>query len=137
MRRALFSTFALIFSLALSSDGFGDHDAPLGPAPDFKGELQHAEAVASYTLQVRLDPQTHRLVGTGTITLRNISGNPLNEVWVHLYLNAFKNDRSVFLREQNGGGRGNRGGGHGSQTDSLQQITTFDHGGLLCLQIVQ
>lgn len=109
MRRALSSTFALAFCLALSGDGFGDREAPgSGPSGDSRAGLQHAETVTSYTLQARLDPQTHRLVGSGSVTLHNTSTKELGEVWVHLYLNAFKNDRSAFLREQNGGGRGNR-----------------------------
>ena len=36
----------------------------------------------------------------------NTSRVPVSEIWLHLYLNAFKNQRSVFLREPVGRFRG-------------------------------
>jgi len=44
--------------------------------------------------------------GSGTITWRNLSALPVRELWFHLYLNAFKNDRSLFLRGPLPSGRG-------------------------------
>ena len=55
-------------------------------------------AVASYTLRASLDPGSTRSTGEGTITWRNASRVPQSELCVHLYLNAFKNDRTVFMR---------------------------------------
>jgi hypothetical protein len=63
----------------------------------------HARAVADYTLRATLDPVTHTVHGEGTLTWRNASARPVRELWVHLYLNAFKNERSAFLRERVGG----------------------------------
>ncbi|WP_394838541.1 M1 family metallopeptidase [Pendulispora rubella] len=69
---------------------------------------EHAEDVVDYTLEAKLDPVAHTLHGTGTITWRNTSDTPQSELWLHLYLNAFKNEKSVFLREPVGSGA--RGG---------------------------
>ncbi|MDP9003085.1 MAG: M1 family metallopeptidase [Myxococcota bacterium] len=66
----------------------------------------HAEDVVDYTLRAKLDPVAHTVHGEGTIAWRNRSAVPVDELWLHLYLNAFKNDRSAFLRERIGG-RGN------------------------------
>ncbi|MBV9948396.1 MAG: M1 family metallopeptidase, partial [Myxococcales bacterium] len=63
----------------------------------------HATDVVDYRLHASLDPVAHTVHGEGTIRWRNRSGAPANELWLHLYLNAFKNERSVFLRERVGG----------------------------------
>ncbi len=59
----------------------------------------HAQAVASYTLRAQLDASQHIVRGTGTLHWTNTSPVEIRELWVHLYLNAFKNQQSVFLRE--------------------------------------
>ncbi|HEX6766427.1 MAG TPA: M1 family metallopeptidase, partial [Polyangiaceae bacterium] len=64
------------------------------PAPETEGPPR----LASYTLSARLDADTHRLKGSGTITWRNAARVAVRELYVHLYLNAFKNQRSLFLR---------------------------------------
>ena len=63
----------------------------------------HADDVADYTLTATLDPEAHTVVGAGVIHWRNTSREPVRELWLHLYLNAFKNERSAFLRERVGG----------------------------------
>ena len=63
----------------------------------------HAEDVVDYTLRATLDPAGHTIHGEGTITWRNKSAIPVRALWMHLYLNAFKNDQSAFLRERVGG----------------------------------
>jgi hypothetical protein len=63
----------------------------------------HADDVVDYTLRAKLDPDAHTIAAAGTIHFRNASTQPVSELWVHLYLNAFKNDRSDFLRERVGG----------------------------------
>jgi hypothetical protein len=59
--------------------------------------------VADYTLRATLDPAAHTVHGEGTIRWTNTSSAPVRELWIHLYLNAFKNERAVFLRERVGG----------------------------------
>lgn len=72
---------------------------PAAPAP---GQLPYT---TSYTLRAKLDPATHRVQGSGTIDLVNTSRKPLGSLYFHLYLNAFKNDRTLFLRSPFGAGR--------------------------------
>jgi hypothetical protein len=78
--------------------------AVAGPAYDDDTALAaHADDVADYTLRATLDPTAHTVHGEGTITWRNTSASPVREIWLHLYLNAFKNERSAFFRERVGG----------------------------------
>jgi hypothetical protein len=85
--------------------------APPSPAPPVAGPAfdddaalpAHAEDVVDYTLRASLDPPAHAVHGEGTITWRNTSTTPVRELWLHLYLNAFKNERSAFFRERVGG----------------------------------
>jgi hypothetical protein len=55
------------------------------------------EPVASYTLEARLDAASHRIDGQGTLVFVNRSSAALPALYFHLYLNAFKNEKSVFL----------------------------------------
>jgi hypothetical protein len=74
------------------------------PAGDDDGSLpQHADDVVDYTLRATLDPAAHTVHGEGTVTWRNTSARAVHELWLHLYLNAFKNERSAFFRERVGG----------------------------------
>ena len=75
-----------------------------GPKYDDDASLPaHAEDVVDYTLRAKLDPVAHSIHGEGTITWRNTSTMPVREMWLHLYLNAFKNEHSSFLCERVGG----------------------------------
>ncbi|APS00220.1 M1 family metallopeptidase [Pajaroellobacter abortibovis] len=64
------------------------------------------EQVASYQMNATLNPTNHTVYGEGIITWRNTSLVPTRELWVHLYLNAFKNSASVFMQEAVSGFRG-------------------------------
>jgi hypothetical protein len=66
----------------------------------------HASEVVAYTIAVSLDPATHTLTGTERVTWRNPSPDQVSELWLHLYLNAFRNTRSTFIRESGGQLRG-------------------------------
>ena len=62
--------------------------------------------VASYQIQVTLDPTTKQLHGSERITYRNPSPDTLQEIWVHLYLNAFRSADTQWMREAGGEHRG-------------------------------
>ena len=64
---------------------------------------EHAEDVADYTLTATLDPVNHTVHGEGSLRWVNGSAAAVNEIWLHLYMNAFKNERSAWLRERVGG----------------------------------
>ncbi|HWL88392.1 MAG TPA: M1 family metallopeptidase [Polyangiaceae bacterium] len=75
---------------------------PEPPAAAFAADVplpEHAEDVVDYTLQAKLEPAAHTVHGTGSIRWRNASDVAQSEIFLHLYLNAFKNEKSVFLRE--------------------------------------
>jgi hypothetical protein len=79
---------------------------PSGAEPTLR---EQADPIASYALRVSLDPDDHALRGEGTIAWRNASSEPQRELFVHLYLNAFKTDRTVFARGASDGFRGSGG----------------------------
>ncbi|MCI4355458.1 MAG: M1 family peptidase, partial [Thermoplasmata archaeon] len=66
--------------------------------------------VVEYTIQASLDPVTHTVEGEERLIWRNPSGDAVSELRFHLYLNAFKNNRSTFVRESGGQLRGDRVG---------------------------
>ncbi|HEY3175214.1 MAG TPA: M1 family metallopeptidase [Candidatus Polarisedimenticolia bacterium] len=78
------------------------------PATAQDGARDGAEKVAGYRIAVTLDPADHTLAGRETLTWRNVTGAATGELRFHLYLNAFKNDRTTFMKESRGSSRGNR-----------------------------
>lgn len=69
---------------------------PADPLPD------RAEHIADYDIEVRLDTESKQLDGRERIVWRNPSTDFVSEVWLHLYLNAFRNSESTFARESGG-----------------------------------
>jgi hypothetical protein len=55
-----------------------------------------------YAIQARLDAETKRLSGSLALTWTNTSGEAVDDLWFHLYLNAFSNNRSTHLIESQG-----------------------------------
>ena len=55
---------------------------------------------ASYTIEARLDPTAHRIVGRELLTWRNITAHAASDLRFHLYWNAWKNNRSTWMRER-------------------------------------
>jgi Peptidase family M1 domain len=89
--------------------------------------LERPERVASYVLAARLDEVRHRVTGRGTIELYNYTTQALPEVYLHLYMNAFKNDESLFLRSPFGAGRS---GQHGTQWGYIDVKRLVTRGGV-------
>lgn len=97
----------LVLVVALASfAGSPGRAAQETPPSSDEPMLEHADPVASYTLRATLDPTAHTVHGAGTILWKNASRAPVSELWFHLYLNAFKNQASVFMRAPIGGFRG-------------------------------
>lgn len=61
-----------------------------------------AASVVDYRIDVRLDADKKQLVGREHVIWRNPSSDTVTDLWFHLYLNAFKNSRSTFMRESGG-----------------------------------
>ncbi|WP_019988643.1 M1 family metallopeptidase [Rudanella lutea] len=72
----------------------------------FKPTQPLSPRIANYQIDVSLDPATKRLTGRQTLRWRNTSNDPITELQFHLYLNAFRNEKSTFMRESGGQLRG-------------------------------
>jgi hypothetical protein len=105
---------AWLLSIAAPAAAAGGAEQPARPSAPTpaRAATEHARAmaaradhVASYTLTARLDADTHIVRASGTLIWKNTASVPADEIWLHLYLNAFKNDRTLFLRSPFGAGR--------------------------------
>lgn len=75
--------------------------------------------VVDYRLEVRLEGALLR--GSGSVVLRNVSSAPLDELWLHLYLNAFEGPETVYGRVPPLGFRGAKADETGSiELESLR-----------------
>ena len=92
----------LVFLLALNvgTVGFAQTPKPIFPVP-------LSPRLANYQIDVTLDPATKKLTGRETLTWRNPSDDVIRELRFHLYLNAFRDEKSTFMRESGGQLRGN------------------------------
>jgi hypothetical protein len=65
-----------------------------------------APDVASYIMDVRLDPAAKTVAGTARISYTNPSPDTLDVIYLHLYLQAFASDQTLWMRESGGQHRG-------------------------------
>ncbi|QMW01651.1 M1 family metallopeptidase [Spirosoma foliorum] len=77
-----------------------------GQKPIFPTPL--SPRLANYQIDVKLNPITKKLDGRETLTWKNSSTDQIHELQFHLYLNAFRNDQSTFMRESGGQLRGDQ-----------------------------
>src|SRR5689334_5332734 len=54
---------------------------------------------ANYTIAATLQPSDRTIVGREVIAWRNITAKPASEIQFHLYWNAWRNNRSTWMRE--------------------------------------
>ncbi len=85
MKRLLIPLLLLIPGLLFSQQIF---DTPLSPR------------IANYQIKINLDASQKIIRGTETLKWKNTSNLELNELQFHLYMNAFRNPQSTFLREK-------------------------------------
>jgi Peptidase family M1 domain len=52
-----------------------------------------------YKMNVSLDPATKFLTGTSSILYRNNSPNTLDKIYLYLYPNAFRNNKTIYAKE--------------------------------------
>lgn len=111
-RALAMSVFVMALLGATPAMRFASADSATAPAsvePDAAPDVAmaaHPDRVVDYTLRATLDPAAHTVHGEGTIAWKNVSSQPVSQLWMHLYLNAFKNQSSVFMRAPVGGFRG-------------------------------
>ena len=58
--------------------------------------------IANYNIDVRLDDENKILYASELLTWKNDSNDEISELQFHLYLNAFKNESSTFMKESKG-----------------------------------
>ena len=58
--------------------------------------------IANYAMKARLFPDTKVVEGSYMLNWWNASNDTIRELQFHLYLNAFKNEKSTFIRESGG-----------------------------------
>src|SRR3954463_3226354 len=59
---------------------------------------------ASYTINARLDPARHTISGDEVLTWKNPASQPARSLQFHLYYNAWRDDRSTWMRDVQLGG---------------------------------
>ena len=62
--------------------------------------------IVDYRIKAKLSPEEKIVFGEEALTWLNTGDFPVSELHFHLYLNAFKNNRSTFMRESGGSHRG-------------------------------
>jgi hypothetical protein len=75
-------------------------------APAFA--LEAPRKVVDYAIDVTVDPDRKTVDGRETLKWTNPSDAPVAELRLHLYWNAFRNDRSTFFKESGGRLRGDK-----------------------------
>ncbi len=102
MHQLLFSRLILgSVLIAFQWSAFAQTPKPIFPTP-------LSPRLANYQIDVTLDPATKKLNGRETLTWRNPSNDVIRELPFHLYLNAFRDENSTFMRESGGQLRGAR-----------------------------
>ena len=97
---------------------------PLDKVPALRtGSAPRSTRIANYKLDARLDAPNHQIVATETLTWTNTGASEVETLPFHLYMNAFKNESSLFMRTTHGEMRGAHASENGwgwIQIDSLQ-----------------
>jgi len=115
VKRPAVVALALALALAPSTSACGRDPGPPRvrplPKPDGSPALRGGGAArsprtASYTIAATLDPTSHQITATQTLHWTNPGESPVDTLPFHLYLNAFKNERSLFMRSTGGLMRG-------------------------------
>jgi hypothetical protein len=87
-----------------------DHGTPhVRPLPKVVGKpalrggaAPKSDRIANYKIDARLDVTKHQVHATQTLRWKNTGASAVDRLPFHLYLNAFKNDQSVFMRSSGG-----------------------------------
>ncbi len=74
----------------------------------FAFPTQLSPRITNYKINADLNTETKTITGEMTVSWRNPSSNPVSTLQFHMYLNAFKNSESTFVKESGGQLRGNK-----------------------------
>lgn len=75
-------------------------ETPPPPAPAPRQTL--SEHIVTYHIDVTLDAEENKLFGTQVVTWQHPGQEPINELYMHLYPNAFASKQSTFMQESGG-----------------------------------
>ncbi len=78
---------------------------------------------ANYRIEARLDGARHTITASETLTWTNTGSSAVSDLPLHLYLNAFKNEQSLFMRSSHGEMRGAEASDTGWGWISVDQLT--------------
>ncbi|MFC0215497.1 M1 family metallopeptidase [Paenibacillus chartarius] len=98
---------------------------PSSPAPVPKTEVL-SDRIVEYHMNVELAAETKELKGSQSVTWRNPGSQPVQEVYLHLYANAFESRKTTFMRESGGQLRGDKAKSDSFGRIDLQTIRTED-----------
>ena len=101
----------VVVATACGTDLGTPHPRPLPPLdtqPALLGDqAPRSPRIANYVLEATLDDLNHRVRGKETLTWTNAGSSPVDRIPFHLYLNAFKNESSLFMTSMHGHRRDN------------------------------
>lgn len=121
MARFLAVLLALFPAVVTAQDvAVGDREAP--------GAAALSPRTVAYTIDVTFDPELATLALEERLTWRNDTGAPVDTIYLHLYLNAFRNSQSTFMRESGGQLRGDEMAEGGWGFVEIDSITRADDG---------
>ena len=116
---------------AAQEDEGAAEEAPPAAAPEAQAAPLSGPSRADYRIEARLEGPTKRLSGELWLTWTNGTSEAVGDLWFHLYLNAFSNNRSTHLQEADGKLRGHEmeDGWGWSQVKSIEVAGHGDGGG--------
>ncbi|MDQ3340691.1 MAG: M1 family metallopeptidase [Myxococcota bacterium] len=98
----------VVIALVVAACG-RDHGTPRTRTPKADGlpalrggVAPKSDRIASYKIDARLDPTKHQVIATQTLRWKNTGASAVDRLPFHLYLNAFKNEQSLFMRKSHG-----------------------------------
>ncbi len=65
----------------------------------FSAFSQYFQQDVSYQIEVKLDDKNHFLSGFETLTYKNNSPQALNEIYMHVWPNAYKNKETALAQQ--------------------------------------
>lgn len=68
-------------------------------SPLIFAQQPRSQHIANYDIQASLDPKTKMILGNETLTWTNTSDDAITELQFHLYMNAFRDKNSTFMKE--------------------------------------
>ena len=94
----------LVVAVACGGDEGTVRDRPAVPddRPALAGGTPRSPRIASYAIEARLDDAKHQITAKQTLTWTNAGKSAVDMLPFHLYMNAFKNEASHFMRESRG-----------------------------------